>query len=150
MKMTEVYSMDPLIIKTPYEMSYKHSYGKTSKFFTSLSAGKLMATRCDHCKFTFLPPRADCPYCLAETKWVEISGKGIVHTFSTLYFSGEKFLKDLPFQLVYVELEGVDTLFLTRLKIKDKSGTKIGMKIKMKISREPEWRSSDVWAEPED
>ncbi|MCL4446806.1 MAG: Zn-ribbon domain-containing OB-fold protein [Thermoplasmatales archaeon] len=148
--MTEVYSIDPLIINTPYEITYKHSYGKTTKFFTSLSSGKLTATRCDHCKKTFLPPRSDCPYCLAETRWVEISGKGTIHTFSTLYFSGERFLKDLPFQLVYVDLEGVDTLFLTRLKTKDMKKVKVGMKIKMKISREPEWRSSDVWAEPDE
>ncbi|MEM0073574.1 MAG: Zn-ribbon domain-containing OB-fold protein [Thermoplasmatales archaeon] len=145
--MTEVYSIDPLIIKNPYEIVYKHSYGKTSKFFTSLSSGKIMATRCDKCKVTFLPPRADCPYCLSETNWVEISGKGRIHTITTLYFSGEKFLKDIPFQLVYVELEGVDTLFLTRLKVKDMESVKVGMKIKLKVAREPEWRSSDVWAE---
>ena len=146
--MTEVYSIDPLIIKTPYEITYKHSYGKTSKFFTSLSSGKLMTTRCEHCKVTFLPPRADCPNCLRETKWVEISGKGTIHTVTTLYFSGERFLKDLPFQLVYVDLEGVDTLFLTRLKTKDMKKVKVGMKIRMRISKELEWRSSDIWAEP--
>lgn len=147
--MTEIFSIDPLIIKTQYDMTYKHSYGKTSPFFTSLSQGKLTATRCVHCKVTFLPPRADCPYCLGETKWVEISGKGKIHTVSTLYYSGEKFLKDLPFQLVYVELEGVDTLFLTRLRTKNMDKVKVGMKIRMKISRDLEWRSSDVWAEPE-
>ncbi|MEM0346890.1 MAG: nucleotide-binding protein, partial [Thermoplasmatales archaeon] len=70
-----------------------------------------------------------------------------IHTITTLYFSGEKFLKDIPFQLVYVELEGVDTLFLTRLKVKDMESVKVGMKIKLKVAREPEWRSSDVWAE---
>lgn len=145
--MTEIFSIDPLIIKTPYEISYKHSYGKTSPFFQSLSEGKLVATRCDHCKKTYLPPRADCPQCLKETTWVEISGKGRIHTLTTLYYSGEKFLKDVPFQLVYVELEGVDTVFLTRLKSKDMKKAKIGMKVRMKISKELEWRSSDVWAE---
>ncbi len=148
--MTEVYSIDPLVIKTPYEIAYKHSYGGTSKFFTSLPSGKLMATRCDHCKVTYLPPRSDCPHCLGETKWVELSGKGTIHTFTTLHFSGEKFLKDLPFQLVYVDLEGADTLFLTRIKIKDMNKVRVGMKIRMRISREPEFRSSDVWAEPDE
>jgi uncharacterized OB-fold protein len=147
--MTEVFSIDPLIIKTPYEIDYKHSYGKTSPFFTSLSDGKITATRCNHCKVTFLPPRSDCPYCLGETEWVNLSGKGKVHTFSTLYFAGERFLKDLPFTLVYVELEGVDTLFLTRLKTSHPEKVKIGMKVKLKISRQLEWRSSDVWAELE-
>ncbi len=148
--MTEIISIDPLVIKTPYEIEYKHSYGKTSPFFQGLSTGKLMATRCDHCKKTYLPPRADCPHCLRETRWIEISGKGKIHTITTLYFSGEKFLKDVPFQLVYVELEGVDTLFLTRLKAKDLKQAKVGMKIRMRILREPEWRSSDIWAEPDE
>lgn len=148
--MTEIFSIDPLIIKTPYEIEYKHSYGKTTPFFTSLSKGKFMTTRCEKCKVTFLPPRADCPYCLGETKWVEISGKGKIHTFSTLHYSGEKFLKDLPFQLVYVELEGVDTVFLTRLKTKHPEKVKVGMKIKLKVSRDLEWRSSDVCAEPDE
>jgi uncharacterized OB-fold protein len=147
--MTEVFSIDPLIIRTPYEIDYRHSYGKTSPFFTSLSEGKIMATRCNHCKVTFLPPRSDCPYCLGETEWINLSGKGKIHTFSTLHFAGEKFLKDLPFTLVYVELDGVDTLFLTRLKTNHPEKVKVGMKVNMKISRQLEWRSSDIWAEPE-
>ena len=61
-------------------------------------------------KSVLTPPRADCPNCLRETKWVEISGKGTIHTVTTLYFSGERFLKDLPFQLVYVDLIGLDTV----------------------------------------
>lgn len=146
--MTEIYSIDPLVIKIPYEMAYKHSYGKTSPFFTSLPTGKIKTTRCKKCNSTFLPPRADCPYCLGETEWVEISGKGKIHTFTTLYYSGERFLNDLPFQLVYVELEGVDTLFLTRLKTENMDKVKVGMKVELKISRELEWKSSDVWAEP--
>lgn len=148
--MTEVFSIDPLIIKNDYYIEYRHSYGKTSPFFTNLAKGKIMATKCEHCNKTYLPPRNDCPECLRETKWVEISGKGQIHTFSTMYFAGEKFLKDVPFYLAYVELEGVDTLFLTRIKTKNPEKLKIGMKIKLKTARDPEWRATDVWAEPDE
>lgn len=148
--MTEVYGIDPLIIRNDYQIEYRHSYGKTSPFFENLSKGKIMATRCEHCNKTFMPPRADCPICLRETKWVEISGKGRIHTFSTMYFAGEKFLKDVPFYLAYVELEGVDTLLLTRIKTKEPEKLKIGMKIKLRISRDLEWRASDIWAEPDE
>jgi uncharacterized OB-fold protein len=147
-KMTEVYSIEPLVIKIPYEIEYRHSYGETSPFFLNIAQGKLTATRCDHCKMTYLPPRGDCPICLRETRWIEIPDVGRVHSFSTMFFAGEKFLKDIPFSLAYIEFDGVDTVFLTRLKTNDPKKLKIGMKVKMHMSRDVEWKASDVWAEP--
>lgn len=147
-EVTEVYSFEPLMIKIPYEIEYRHSYGETSPFFLNISKGKLTATRCEHCKVTYLPPRGDCPKCLGETRWVEISSQGRIHSFSTMFFAGEKFLKDIPFSLAYIEFEGVDTVFLTKIKTKTPEKLKIGMKVRMQMSKEIEWKASDVWAEP--
>jgi uncharacterized OB-fold protein len=146
--MTHVYNWDPLQIGRHYEIDYIHSYGAVSRYFHGLKEKKLWATRCPKCGATWLPPRRDCGKCGARAEWFEAPTQGKVHTFSVLHFAGEAFLKDLPFTLVYVELPGIDTMLLSRLVGVKPEEVRIGMPVKARFSRLPEWSASDVWFEP--
>jgi uncharacterized OB-fold protein len=94
---------------------YRHSLGKTSRFFLELERGRFFATRCASCSQTYAPPRPLCPNCLIPTTWVELAGTGTVGTFSVLHF-GPGTNDDVralmtPYVLAYILLDGASTLF---------------------------------------
>ena len=95
--------------------SYRHSLGKSSRFFLALEERQFLATHCSACSQTYAPPRPLCPSCLAPTAWVELAGTGTVETFSVLHF-GPGTNEDVralpsPYVLAYVLLDGATTLF---------------------------------------
>ncbi|HXJ73131.1 MAG TPA: OB-fold domain-containing protein, partial [Candidatus Dormibacteraeota bacterium] len=56
-----------------------------------------------------------------------------------------EFLKEVPFTLVLVEFDGVDTLFLSRLVGVERPEVRIGLKIKAKFRRKATWSVRDVY-----
>lgn len=51
-----------------------------------LQEHKLMATQCEGCGGTFVPPRPVCPKCHGEAmEWVAMSGKGKLAAFTAVY-----------------------------------------------------------------
>ncbi|MBI3910303.1 MAG: Zn-ribbon domain-containing OB-fold protein [Armatimonadetes bacterium] len=146
---TEVYSVDPLIIRDHYEIDYEHSYAQDSPFFIGLSQGRLMGSRCDHCQYTYATPRAHCMYCPNPTRWVELPLEGRVHTWTTCYYGGEAFLKETPFHLVLVEFDGVDTLLLARLVGAEQEEIHVGMPVRARFRRKPQFKPTDVYFVPQ-
>lgn len=146
--MTEVYGVRPLQVGRHYEIDYIHSYGEVSDFFLGLRERKLLATRCTDCGATWLPPRRDCGGCGARAEWFEAPQEGKVHTFSILHFCAEAFLHEVPFVLAYVELPGIDTLFLTRIKGCAPEEVRIDMPVRARFRRLVDWTPNDVWFEP--
>ena len=55
------------------------------KCFNFLSEKKLMGSKCPKCGNIDLPPRRLCSKCLSESEWIELSGKGVLKTFSSIY-----------------------------------------------------------------
>lgn len=100
--------------------AYKYSLGKTSRFFIALEAGRFLGTRCANCAKVYAPPRPLCPVCLQPTSWIELSGKGVIETWSVLHFSpgsnADVRALETPYVLAYALLEGADTLFPHLLK----------------------------------
>jgi len=74
--------------------------------------------------------------------------RGRVHTFTTCYFSGEAFMKEVPYTLILVEFDGVDTLFLSRLAGTEPDEVTIGMEVKAKFLRNCTFRPTDVYFVP--
>lgn len=146
--MTEVYGVKPLQVGRHYEIDYVHSYGEVSDFFLGLREKKLLATRCLACGATWLPPRRDCGRCGGKTEWFEAPQEGQVHTFSVLHFCSEAFLHEVPFVLAYVELPGIDTVFLSRIKGCRPEEVHIGMPVRARFRRLVDWTPNDVWFEP--
>jgi len=73
-------------------------------FWEGLARHKLMAQVCRHCETRFFPPRSLCPACLeGEPAWVELSGRGSLHSWTVIHVAGPEF--DTPFTLGLVDLE---------------------------------------------
>jgi len=140
----------PLIIQDHYEIDYRHSYAQDSPFFVGLSQGRLLGSRCTGCQYMYATPRSHCMECGAATTWEALPSTGRVHTFTVCHYGGEQFLKETPFQLVLVEFDNVNTLFLSRLKGMAPDEVHIGLPIRPRFSTTPTFKVTDVWFEPID
>ena len=145
---TEVYSFDPLIVKSHYEIDYIHSYAQDSEFFRALGKKKLLGSKCKKCGYVFATPRAHCMECGAETTWYELPLEGRIHSYTTCYFGSEEFLPQTPFNLVLVEFDGVDSLFLGRLIGASQEDMYIGMPVRAKFRRNLKISPTDVYFVP--
>jgi uncharacterized OB-fold protein len=144
-----VTNVDPLIVKEHYEINYLHSYGQDSEFFRQLGKGKLMGSRCRKCEYVYATPRGHCMFCGSETQWHELPLEGKIHTYTTCYSGSESFLNEVPFHLVMVEFEGVNSLFMGRLIGADEEDIEIGMKVKVKFRRNLQFSATDVYFVPD-
>ncbi|MCL4315228.1 MAG: Zn-ribbon domain-containing OB-fold protein [Candidatus Thermoplasmatota archaeon] len=147
---TEVYNVDPLIVKSHYEIDYIHSYAQDSQFFTALGKKKLMGTKCKNpkCGYSYATPRMHCMMCGSETEWIQLPNNGKIHSYTTCYFGSEVFLPQTPFHLVMVEFEGIDSLFLGRLIGADTEDLYIGMPVTAKFKRLLSYSPTDVYFVP--
>ncbi len=137
--------VDPLVLLDHYEIDYHHSYAQDSPFFVGLSKKKLLGSRCTGCGYIYATPRSHCMECGAATEWHDLPLTGRVHTFTTCYFGGEAFLNETPFTLILVEFDGVDSLFLSRLKGMEPSAVHIGLPVAAHFARIPSFKVTDVW-----
>jgi uncharacterized OB-fold protein len=88
--------------------------------------------------------------CGEPTAWLELPLTGRVHTFTTCHYGGELFLKETPFTLILVEFDGVDTLFLSRLKGIKPNAVHIGLPVVTRFAKTPSFKVTDVWFESAD
>ena len=139
---------EDLVILSPYRINYVHSYAQDSNFFLGLSQGKLMGSICKKCKTKYGTPRSHCMECGSETDWMELPQVGKVHSWTTCYFGSEEFLNETPFNLVVIEFEGVDTLFLSRLVGIKQEDIFIGMSVRANFRQDPRYLVSDVYFTP--
>jgi uncharacterized protein len=137
-----------LVVLSPYNIRYIHSYAEDSPFFLGLARGKLLGSECKHCHYRYATPRSHCMNCGHETEWFELPLEGKVHSWTTCYFGSEEFLKETPFNLALVEFEGVDTLLLSRLKGIEEPDIFIGMNIRAQFRKSPRYLISDVYFVP--
>ena len=74
----------------------------TRPYWEGLQQKKLLAQECNQCKSQFFPARSRCPSCLSnDYKWIELSGKGTLYSWSEIHFGP-------PYILGIVELkEGI-------------------------------------------
>lgn len=140
--------IDPLVIQDHYEIDYRHSYGQDSPFFVGLSKGDLLGSRCLVCEYTYATPRSHCMECGSPTQWEKLPLTGRIHSFTVCYYGGESFLKETPFILILVEFEGVNTLFLSRLKGISPDQVEIGMGVRARFAKSPTFKVTDVWFQP--
>ncbi len=133
-----------LVVLSPYNIRYIHSYAQDSEFFLGLAKGKLLGSECKSCHYRYATPRSHCMNCGSETKWFELPLQGRVHSWTTCYFGSEEFLKETPFNLALVEFDGVDSLLLSRLDGVKQDDVFIGMKIKAEFRKKPRYLISDV------
>lgn len=102
---TEIFEAE---IKDVYH--YRLSYGGQSPYFHGLKRGRLVASRCSGCGFTWLPLRPICSKCYGEAGQIELNGEGEILTTITLPVA-PKHLKHLGGQVAtaLVKPDGADT-----------------------------------------
>jgi hypothetical protein len=144
--------MAPIQIEQEYKITYLHSYGQDSPWFAGLSNRRLLASREPQSGYTYANPRGHDMYSGAETEWIDITNRPAkVHAFTVCFFGSEEFLPETPFVLALVEIEGVNTLLLTRLMGMDPEQASldwIGMAVKPHFLRNSKLKPTDVYFAP--
>ena len=98
---------------------------ENQRFFDAAAQGKLLIGQCDACGQPHYYPRALCPFCMAETTWVESSGKGEIYSLSTMRRGA-----GAPFTLAYVTLDEGPAV-LTNIATDDHDGLHIGQRVQV-------------------
>lgn len=76
-------------------------------YWTGLSQGELRFQRCVACGHAWLPPREECPRCLAaDWRWEVAAGEGKVISWVVYHHAFHEALEDrLPYNVALVQLD---------------------------------------------
>lgn len=144
--------MAPIVIEQEYKTTYLHSYGQDSPWFAGLANKKMLACRDAKTGYTYANPRGHDMITGEQTEWIDITNNPAkVHAFTVCHFGSEEFLPDCPYVLALIEIEGVDTLFLTRLMGVDPEKVSldwIGMEVQPHFLRNSKLKPTDVYFAP--
>ncbi|MEW5986061.1 MAG: Zn-ribbon domain-containing OB-fold protein [Chloroflexota bacterium] len=149
--LAQLKELSPIQIEQQYVINYLHSYAQDSPFFAGLTNEVFLGSRDPETGYTYATPRGNDMYTGNETDWVVLPDEGVVHAFTVCHFGSEEFLPECPFVLALVELEGANTLFLTRLLGVDPNEASldwIGMKVKAEYLRNSKLKPTDVYFIP--
>jgi uncharacterized protein len=80
--------------------------GVGAHYWSELRQGRLLYQRCKPCRHAWLPPRAECPNCLAaDWLWTNASGQGKLVSWVVFHHAYHPwFAKKLPYNVSVVEL----------------------------------------------
>ena len=95
------------IIPDTWKVDFYASAGELSRFFIELKDNaRLMGTRCPRCGSVYCWPRSWCHDCYEDCDWVEMSGKGRVQMFGTVFISLSELQTEVPYCAGGVLLDG--------------------------------------------
>ncbi|UCH04671.1 MAG: Zn-ribbon domain-containing OB-fold protein [Candidatus Thorarchaeota archaeon] len=102
------------------------------KFFKALrDEGKLLATSCETCKITYLPPRMYCERCFSELdKWIEAESSGVVDSFTLVHEDRDGKKLPEPVLVAFIRIDNTDGGLIHKLGGVDLDAAKIGMTVK--------------------
>ncbi|KXH74027.1 MAG: hypothetical protein AM326_10180 [Candidatus Thorarchaeota archaeon SMTZ-45] len=102
------------------------------KFFKTLrDEGKFLATHCESCDHTYLPPRMYCERCFLKLdKWIEAESTGVVDTFTLVSedSNGDKLTE--PVLVAFIRIDKTNGGVIHKLGGIDAESAKVGMKVK--------------------
>jgi uncharacterized protein len=76
------------------------------EYLSALGENRLLGLKCKECGFITTPPRLACRKCAAQDpEVVELSGKGKIVTFTSVYVPPERRRGKTPYLIVMVELD---------------------------------------------
>lgn len=114
------------------EVDYIYTAGVAGeRFFKTLrDEGKLMATRCDKCGITYMPPRLYCDRCFAELdKWLEAPTTGTVQTFTVTHEDTDGNPLPEPVVLAFIQIDKTDGGLIHKIGGTKQEAVKIGMRV---------------------
>ena len=84
-------------------MEYKLTF---KEYNEALKGDKLLGLKCKQCGAINVPPKMVCGQCTSpDMEVVEMSGKGNIQTFTTVYVAPEGREAEIPYIIVMVELD---------------------------------------------
>ena len=138
-KVTQVAQTKPLygdLSPGPPEPSMyaQYTYGIAGeRFFREIKDNaKIMGTRCQQCDLIYVPPRIYCERCFSELKeWLEVQGRGTVHTYAVAYFDLDGARLPEPIVVAMVKFGDVYGGLVHRLGEVRPEEVKIGMPVEV-------------------
>ncbi len=104
------------------------------RFFREIKDnGKLFGAKCQKCNLTYLPPSLFCERCFSQLEdWLEIKGKGTVHTYTISYIDLDGARLEKPIILAFVQFDGIHGGLVHLLgEAKPPAEVKIGMPVEV-------------------
>jgi|ERR1700687_2932893 len=90
---------------TPYTGPVPKPTPETKPFWDAAKKHALRIQRCGDCDKHYFYPRPMCPHCLSRNvAWVEVSGRGVLHTFVINHRPPRNFPTQTPFVIGMVQL----------------------------------------------
>ena len=114
------------------------------RFLRELKGGKIVGTRCNHCRRVVVPPRIFCEWCFRRMEeWVNLPDTGIVNTFSVSYISTDTTRLKTPIVPAVIEIDGTTHAGFLHIIGETKPETvRIGMRVKAVWADESERKGS--------
>ncbi len=140
-------------IRDVIRINYKYTMGGQSKFFKELIKSKrLLGTKCSNCGKVWMPPRINCSDCYVPAEWIEVKKTGIIEVSTIVWFTTSAFIKNIPYAVGYIKLEGADTAILQGIFSENLVPSKIkkGKRVRAVFQKEREGKMTDFFFVPED
>jgi len=84
-------------------MDYKLTFNQYNE---ALKENRLLGLKCSKCQAVTVPPRMVCRSCQSpELEIIQLSGRGTIQTFTTVFVAAEGRQDELPYIIVLVELD---------------------------------------------
>jgi len=108
----------------------------SAPYWRALDEGRLVFQRCTACAHAWLPPRDECPHCLArESEWQTASGSAKLISWVVFHHGYHPyFATRLPYNVAVVELAEGPRLISNVVDMED--GLRIDMPLQLAIQRE--------------
>jgi len=104
-------------------------------FYKFVGEGKIMAAKCNKCGALHLPPKPVCTNCYStDLKWVPMSGKGKLLTYTVIHVAPKQFEKLTPYPVGIVKLDEGPQL-LGMLRNVEQGQLKIGMPLTVEFEK---------------
>lgn len=140
-------------IRDKIVINYKYSLGGQSKFFIELKNNKkILGTKCKKCGKVWMPPRINCSDCYEDTDWIELKQSGEILVSTIVWFTTSAFIKNVPYAIGFIKLDGVDTAFNQGIFSENLIPSKIkkGKRVKAVFAKSREGKMTDFFFVPED
>ena len=107
-------------------------------YWDALAQGSLAFQRCTQCGHAWLPPRSECPACLADNyHWEKAGGDARLVSWVTYHIAYHPAFKDrLPYTVAVVELDEGPRLISNVVGIDDAPALTIDQRLRLVIERE--------------
>lgn len=138
---------ESFIVHQNLVINYRYFAGKVgSRFFSQLRDKKrILGIRCHKCNLVYLPPRSTCGRCFSQLKkWVPLSDKGTLQTYTVIYHLQPTYPAEVPFAYGVIRLDGADTGIGHLLGEVDFSRLQVGMRVQAVFKEDRQGNMLDI------